>query len=86
MASTQQLDPRVRQRLFPNDPPSILPFDDFVRKELRLQRSVHVPRVDQSVPPKTWRNWKVGDDVMINFGRTPLTRGYDVKYELKLDS
>ena len=57
-------DPLVRSRL---RQPTLIPFDTFVKQQLRLQEKVHeAPKKDTT--SENWRNWKVGEEVMVDFG------------------
>lgn len=57
LANTAEMDPIIRKKLFPLK--KLIPFDDFVRRELRLQKAVHTPRKDMKNPPESWKSWKV---------------------------
>ena len=61
-----------------NPKETLQPFDSFLKTQLRLQEKVHQPPKRDS-DSENWKSWKVGMKVLVDFGGTYLTRGYEVK-------
>ena len=72
------LDPILRRRLYPKE--NLLPFDTFLKKQLKLMRKVNTPRPKDDTTVITSHNqWRVGDKCLINYSPHYLTRGYNIK-------
>ena len=72
------LDPVLRRRLFPKE--NLLPFDTFLKKQLRLMRTMNTPRPKHDKTVITSHTqWRVGDKCLINYAPHYLTRGYHIK-------
>ena len=58
----------------------LLPFDTFLKQQLRLMKKVNTPRPkdDQKVV-RRYTEWRVGDKCLIDYTPHRLTRGYNVK-------
>lgn len=76
------LDPILRKRLFPKE--KLLPFDIFLKRTLRLVRKTNLPRKKGEVAadPTSWKTWRVGDHVMIDYKPHYLTRGLESTFFL----
>ena len=51
------LEPIVRKKLFPNQR-TLIPFDQFIKRELRLQTKYNTPHKLEN-PPNSWKDWRV---------------------------
>ena len=67
-AHQEILDPWLRKQMYnPKKDSGLLPFDDFLRKELKLQKKLKVPR-GHGVLPRNSQDWRINDLCLINFG------------------
>ena len=73
-ANSKLYDPYLRSKMFPKE--GLLPFHQFLKEQLRLQKEIRKPRTRSSKNvQERYDSWKIGDLCLVAFSPNALRRG-----------